>query len=431
MNPKTLIISSCSLKSGPAVIAGQYYDALRKKGIDVDLMLKYPDQERPEALFVVKEGYDNKWIVRLKRRFQRMIAGVKKINPTNAFFYTKEIYPPVPASKVVSAIKKKYDLVIIVFWQEMLSFETIQRIYDKLHCQIQFLCVDYSHMSGGCHFVGLCERYKVGCGMCPGVYSRKDKDFTAWNVQFRKKVYDRVKPVVFGNHHMQEFYKESFLLRNSRVETFHSMIIDTEEFKPLERTVMKDKLGILPVKKSVIFFACQNLDDERKGIKYLLEALNILHNKISDKADEVLVIMAGKDFEKVSSMIPFDSKGFGYVAMDKLPELYSASTVFVCPSVNDAGPMMVGQSLCCGTPVVGFDMGSVKDLVKDKGTGICVPLRDSKALAKGIETMIKMPQTEYNNISARCREVAMKYCSYDAQADMILNAYYKYNYECE
>ena len=138
--------------------------------------------------------------------------------------------------------------------------------------------------------------------------------------------------------------------------------------------------------------------------------------------------MAGRDFEKISTMIPFESKGFGYVPMDKLPELYSASTVYVCPSVNDAGPMMVGQSLCCGIPVVGFDMGAVNELVKDKGTGICVPLRDSEALAEGIERVIKMSHEEYNDMSVRCREVAMKYCSYDAQADMILNAYYKYKY---
>jgi glycosyltransferase involved in cell wall biosynthesis len=100
--------------------------------------------------------------------------------------------------------------------------------------------------------------------------------------------------------------------------------------------------------------------------------------------------------------------------------------MFVCPSVNDAGPMMVKQSLCCGTPVVGFDMGAVKQVVKDRGTGICVPIRDSKALAEGMYNIILMSAKEYQQMSYKAREVALKTSSYEAQADRIISIYKKY-----
>ena len=424
--PRVLVISSCPLSIGPAAIADQYREALKRKGCEVDLLLKNPEPGRPDILYVLDKEERPCIIKRVYNTLKNKVISKKYPKSGYYFFYRKEEEPPVDSQRILDKITKPYDLVFVVFWQTMLSFESIDKIYDKLHCQFQFAGVDYSQMSGGCHFTNGCQRYKIGCGSCPAFDSKNENDFTAWNVQYRKKVYDKVKPIVFGNHYMQEFYKESILLRNARLETYHSMIIDTDVFKPLDKSSVKVAHDILLAKKTVIFFACQNLDDERKGIKYLIEALNILYDKVSDKADEIMVIMAGKDFEKVKTMIPFDSKGFGYVQMDKLPELYSVSTVYVCPSVNDAGPMMVGQSLCCGTPVVGFDMGSVKDLVKDKGTGICVPFRDSKALAEAIEIVIKMPKNEYSDMSDRCREVAMRYCSYDAQADMILNAYHKY-----
>lgn len=87
--------------------------------------------------------------------------------------------------------------------------------------------------------------------------------------------------------------------------------------------------------------------DERKGIKYLLEAFKSLYQKMGDSSKKVLVITAGRNYEAIKDSIPFASMGFGYVPMNELPELYSLATLFVCPSVNDAGPMMVNQSLCC------------------------------------------------------------------------------------
>ena len=424
--PRVLIISSCPLSMGPAAIAGQYYEALKNRGVEVDLLLKTPEPDRPEILSVLETEDRKSIIFRILHAIKTRIIGKSSPKPGYFFFYKRENNPPVASDKILAKITKPYDLVYVVFWQTMLSFESIDRIYDKLHCQIQFAGVDYSQMSGGCHFTNGCERYKTGCGSCPAFDSKDENDFTAWNVQYRKKVYEKVKPVVYGNLYTLSFYKESYLLKDARLELTPSAIIDTEVFKPLESRSLRKKYNIPDEKKYVVFFACQNLDDERKGMRYLIEALNLLYKQLSTKTNEVLIMMAGYGFDKVSPLIAFDTKGLGYVSMNTLPELFSISTLFICPSVNDAGPMMVGQSLCCATPVVGFDMGSVKQLVKDKGTGICVPLGDSQALAEGMETVIGMSAEEYDKMSVRCREIALNNCSYEAQADLILRTYYKY-----
>lgn len=424
--PRVLIISSCPLSMGPAAIAGHYYDALKRKGIEVDLLLNKPEPGRPDIMYVQKNNIIKNFLFRLLWKIQRILR--IKINPLPGycFFYKKESSPPVSTKRILKQINKQYDLVYVVFWQGLLSFESISKIYEKLHCQFQFAGVDYSQMSGGCHFTNGCERFKIGCGCCPAFNSNDENDFTAWNVRYRKKVYETVKPIVYGNHYTADFYYKSYLLNDARIEINSSAIIDTDVFKPLEEAPLREKLGISTNKRNIIFFACQKLDDDRKGIKYLLEALNILYSRKTECADDILVIMAGRDFENVKMLIPYDSMGVGYVPINILPELFSVSKMFVCPSINDAGPMMVGQSLCCGTPVVGFDMGSVNDLVKEKGTGICVPLGDSQALANGIEKIFKMSDGEYRQMADQCRKIAMNICSFDAQANLILNTYYKY-----
>lgn len=427
-NPRILVISSVSPSIGPAIIGEQIYEALKQKGLEVDFMTKYPEPDHPEYLSVMKrENKIQRQICRIKNKIRWLIVGGEQKESGHFFFYTYEKWPPVSTNKVLKAIKKHYDLVYIVFWQELLSFETVEKIYDKLHCQIHFSAVDYSQMSGGCHFTGNCQRYKIGCGKCPAFHSMNEKDFTAWNIKFRKRVYDKVRPIVGGNMYMYQFYKDSFLLKDARIEMGSgSPIINTNTFHPIEKDSLYKKYVIPDNKKFIIMFGCQALDDERKGISYLLDAFTQLYHLIEHQSHDVLIIAVGKNFDKIKDQIPFESRSFGYVPLNNLPELYSLATMFVCPSVNDAGPMMVNQSLCCGTPVVGFDMGAVKQVVKDKGTGICVPLRDSKALAEGMQRILQMSSEEYHKMSSKAREVALQTSSYEAHANYILSTYQKY-----
>ncbi|WP_321332040.1 glycosyltransferase [uncultured Bacteroides sp.] len=424
--PRILILSSCSLKQGPALIADQYYSALKEKGCDVDLLLKYPEPNREDIKYVLKKEGIGLFFYGIARKFLKFLCRRKPLKEGYFFSYDKENAPPVPVSMVLKNIKKTYDLVLVVFWQDMISFKTIDKIYDKLHCQIQFLGVDYSHMSGGCHFTNGCDNYMTGCGCCPAFESNDINDYTAWNVRYRKEVYDKVQPIVYGNLYMMDFYKRSYLLKNVRCELgTGSAIINTDVFKPLDPSLYRNTYHIPESKKHIIFFASQNLADKKKGVDYLLESFALL-KKMVDSVNEILVLMAGKEYEKIKEKIPFDSYNLGYVPMDKLPQIFSIASFFVCPSVNDAGPMMVGQSLCCGTPVVGFDMGSVKELIKDRGTGICVPLKDTNGLAKAMYDMMHLDRDVYKKMSNNCRNNALQCCLYAAQADHIINIYNKY-----
>lgn len=427
--PNILVLSSVSPSIGPAVIGEQYYEALRRKGLNVDFMTKNPEPGHPEYLYVVKrENFIGRIISKVENMFRWALVGGRVKESGYNFFYTYENFPPVPSRRVVNAIKKQYDLVIVVFWQGLLSFETIEQIYDKLHCQIHFLGVDYSQMSGGCHFTGDCQRYKTGCGCCPAFHSKNKDDFTAWNVRYRERVYEKVKPIVYGNLYMHQFYNQSYLLKDAQIEVGIAPIIDTDVFYPIDNVTLREKYNIPSEKRHLIFFGCQSLADERKGIKYLLDAFNVLYKMMGVDADSVLVISAGRNFDVIKGKIPFDAIGYGIVPMNQLPELFSLATCFVCPSVNDAGPMMVNQSLCCGTPVVGFDMGATKQVVKDKGSGVCVPLKDSKALSDGMYKVLMMSDDEYQRMSKRAREIALQTSSYEAQANTILSIYEKYTH---
>lgn len=432
--PRILIISSADPMIGPGVMSADYYKAYKSQGYEVDLLTLHKCKQHPEFLYVYDRQpslfrrrlskFREHPISFIKNAFSKRLRSVVYPVGSYSFFYREEENPPVPLKKVLNVITKQYDFVHILFWQGLLSFATVQALYRKLKCKFFFNCVDYSPMAGGCHFIGDCERYKVGCGCCPAYESKDPHDFTWHNVNFRKQVYKEVNPTVSGNSYMFGFYDQSVLLKKcKRIQSYP--IIDLDIFKPYPKEEIRKKIGVAENKKFVLLFGCQNINDKRKGVKFLVEGVRKFVKKLdAEERKNVLIMAIGKDFDKVKSQLDeIDTLDLGYVTKEELPALYAFADVFLCSSVNDAGPMMVNQSLCCGTPVVGFEMGSCLDAVMNKGTGYCAKLKDTDDYAAGIEYIYRLSAEEKKSMKAKCLEHAKNTYSYEAAVKRVLSIF--------
>ncbi|MEW6405260.1 MAG: glycosyltransferase, partial [Chloroflexota bacterium] len=185
--------------------------------------------------------------------------------------------------------------------------------------------------------------------------------------------------------------KQSSLFRDNRIELI-PLAIDTTVFRPFDRHVARDLLH-LPQDKKIVFFGAPSLEDPRKGIKYLLEALQKLSllTEGTDSLlnrDEVFLLLAGcKDIGKGS--LPFPSRHVGFLNDDiTLALAYQAAEIFVSPSIEDAGPMMIPESMLCGAPVVAFNTGGAPDLIETMKTGYLAAYKDSSDLANGMYALL-------------------------------------------
>lgn len=416
--PRILFISSVSLTKGPGAIAMNIYDALCEQGCEVDVLTLYQEITLPKAEYIYKkESRLNKFLFRVRSKFRKQPKG------GYYFFYKKETSPPVSSSNVLRHIKKSYDAIVIYFWQGLLSFEAVDKLYDKLKCKFFFVCADFSPMSGGCHFTNECQRFMTGCGCCPAFNSSDPNDFTHWNVMYRQKVYTKVKPVLIANSYMIEnFFKKSFLLHSCSF-LLSENIIDHKLFKPLDRNPLYKKFQIPQGKEYIIAFGCQSLLDERKGMSYLLDALDLVHQQMTvEERRKTLLLFIGNNGDKIVPRLKFDYRDLGFISISELPAFYSVSSLFLCSSVNDAGPSMVAQSLACGTPIVSFKMGAALGLVMGQGTGYCAELRNSADLAKGVLDILRMDANAYSKLRTHCSEFSREQSSKKAFAELVLSA---------
>ena len=372
-------------------------------------------------MFFIRKNKLEKLYLKIKSTYKKIYNKYFfRQKPGFYFFYKREKNPPIPNSILLKSINKQYDIVVILFWQGMLSFSSIKAIYEKIHCKFHFLGVDYSQMSGGCHFVGDCNGYKDGCRKCYAVEPFIFNNFAKDNVEYRKKIYEDIKPIVGGNSYMiNEFYKKSYLLKNAHF-ALTDAIIDLEKFKPYDKNKTRKELNY-PIDKSFfILFGAQNLSDKRKGIEYLIEALDIFYQKLSnEQREDICVISIGNTSSDITKAIKFKNINLGYVSENELVKIYASADVFLSSTINDAGPIMINQSQSCGTPVVSFEIGGALDCIKDKNLGYCAKLKDSIDFAKGIEYIYRLTELESEILRNKNREYAINHYSYKAAGERL------------
>lgn len=79
----------------------------------------------------------------------------------------------------------------------------------------------------------------------------------------------------------------------------------------------------------------------------------------------------------------------GRVAREKLPEFYSRAKATIFPSlVHENAPMVIAESLSCGTPVIVSRLGGAPELIREGENGATFTPGDANDLAEKIKKYI-------------------------------------------
>lgn len=307
----------------------------------------------------------------------------------------KTTYSPdllgIPSSALLPLVKDT-DTIHLHWIAGFLTSRQIRHIALQTGAPIVWTLMDIAPLTGGCHYAYDCQGYTQRCGRCPQIHSNSSRDISRWSWQ-RKKRYLGNLPItiVAPTQWVVDRVKESSLFGNNRIVRI-PLGIDTEIFRPLDARLAREILR-LPQDKKIIFFGAASQSDERKGMPHLIEALGYLAVRLREHSpelgQEVVVVMAGRRGPDKAFNSPFPSYQLGYLYDDRsLALAYQAADVFVCPSIEDAGPIMIPEAMMCGTPVVAFDTGGAPDLIKTMKTGYLASRKDSSDLANGIYALL-------------------------------------------
>jgi len=283
-----------------------------------------------------------------------------------------------------------------------------------------FTLHDMWSFTGHCAYSYDCNRWKMGCGKCPypevQPYVYRDNTHLEWKL--KNWVYSRSNlTIVTVSRWLTEQAKQSML---NRFPIHHIPYgIDTEAYQPLEAEQCRSLLGI-PTGKKVLMFGAESLKDSRKGSDLLLKALFSLPESL--KAETVLLTL-GNDGEAISEAAGMATLNLGYVSSDRLKAVaYSAADLFIFPTRADNLPLVLQESMACGTPMVSFKIGGVPDLVRPGVTGYLAAPEDAQDFCNGIVQLLE-DQNLRDRMSQNCRAIALAEYPLELQAQRYIELY--------
>lgn len=163
-----------------------------------------------------------------------------------------------------------------------------------------------------------------------------------------------------------------------------------------------------------------------KGHIYLLESIPLILNHISNI--KVFIIGDGPQRENIQNHIKKLNIDKWIVITghrEDIPEVLASLDVVVHPSyANEGIPQAILQAMAMKKAIIATDVGSIKEIIKDKVIGLLIQPKNVKQLAESIILLYKNPVLR-NSIAENGRKLVENKFSLKKMLDEIANVYKK------
>ncbi|GBD00049.1 Alpha-D-kanosaminyltransferase [bacterium HR17] len=128
--------------------------------------------------------------------------------------------------------------------------------------------------------------------------------------------------------------------------------------------------------------------EKEKGVHILLEAMKTVLQRVPSA--RLLIAGDGSYRRELEAQVEClglteSALFFGWLGPEELQQLYRKARVLVLPSILEEGlGMVLVEAGLMGRPVIGSDLGGIRDIIQHGYNGFLVPPGDAKALAETI-----------------------------------------------
>ncbi len=245
------------------------------------------------------------------------------------------------------------------------------------------------------------------------------RDSSRWEWKLKAWTYQRANlTIVAPSRWLAAVARESPMFQSFAVHHI-PYGIDVEVYQPLDPEQCRAELNI-PNGKKVLLFVATHLQEWRKGGDLLFAALQQLPASL--KAETVLLMLGSGD-STIAKQAGLEAIALGYVNEDERKAIaYSAADLFVFPTRADNLPLVLQESMACGTPMISCDVGGVSDLVRPGVTGYLAKPQDINDLTQGIVMLLEDAALR-QQMKQQCRSIAVSEYQLALQAQRYLELY--------
>ncbi len=415
---KVTLINTSDAGGGAPVACLRLLNALVSQKVDARLLVQHKKTNNDRV-----EGIAKNFITRLKADINRLYERLpfvlfhEKDKSVRFAFSTANAGTSIKNEPLVADAD-----VLHLHWTNsgFLSITDLKELIDTGK-PIIWTLHDMWPFTGGCHYARDCDHFIKQCGNCPFLRDPDENDISHDGWLRKAAMYAGAKNITFVtcSKWLARVAKQSALIKDLRIESIPNPI-DINVFSPQDKLSARKKWNIDPAAK-IILFGAANINDRRKGITYLVDALTILKNDYP-QTEAVEVVIFGKNNHFDVNQLPFRVHELKLInSQQQLAEIYSMADVYITPSLEDNLPNTVMEALACGTPVVAFNTGGIPEMVNHGQNGYLAELMSATDLAKGLHEVLHLANA--TEMAAKARQKVLENYTNEKVAQQYIEVY--------
>ena len=378
---KIVHISTTERTGGAAIAANRLHKAMLRNSIDSQMLVL----RRNSNSSLVKVACNSRW-QRINGEYIKPIKASRVKYNRNQLgqFSSFDFGTDISTDDVVRGAD-----VIYLHWVNdgFQSFDTICKILE-LGKPTYWLMHDMFPITGGCNYSFGCEEYTRNCSGCKyfdmKLTSGASKQFAR---KARLKEYKNLHWIA-PSKWLYDCASKSGLVDVDRL--YHLPLIISPAFQPMDASVARELLGLPQDKKIILAGADNILGVPYKGWNEFREAIQSVYKRVDNARDMEVVLFGAEYIKEGADSIPFKSTFLGQMSDEySMNLIYNAADFLVASTMMDNYPQTIAESLCSGTPVVGFKTGGIVDMIEATGNGVLCEQGNTEELAEGILKMLE------------------------------------------
>ncbi|MDP2174939.1 MAG: glycosyltransferase [Bacteroidota bacterium] len=360
---------------GAAIAAIRLHELLLSKGIESKMLFLYRS-----GRVKVNESYYFEDLFKFKVCFNLLVK-LNIIYNRRFTFYKPKIYFNGPDSLFNISNHPMFQWADVIHFHWVVKFLNWKKVFKYKSKKYVWTFHDMNPFTGG-------EHYRTG-------YNDEFKLVSTINLKRKLKYLNGVDlQVITPSDWMNQLVKKSYVFNNHNVITLRNPV-PFEIFKPNYEENLQSRKST----KIKLLFVAENPNDVRKGFGLLIEAI-----KKNPSGSNYSLIVLGNNPDLNGLDIEVDLVG-NINNPYKLAEIYNSADYFIIPSIEDNLPNTVSESLLCGTPVIGFNVGGIPEMIINNQNGFLV---DSENNLVEVLNSIKMNQFKkeevFNTVKSKLNE---------------------------
>ena len=389
---KVFQLNHSDINGGAARATYRIHHALRDIGIDSQMLVNLAASGDWSV-----RGPTSLWGKTISRIRPQLVTPLRKLLSTgNPIIHSPALVP----SRWSKRLNTSDADVVHLHWVqgEMLSIADIGRICKPivwtLHdmwafCGAEHVTPDY--------------RWRDGYRVDNRPVHESGFDLNRYTWQRKRKHWSRPLQVVCPSQWLADCVRTSALMGKWPVAVIPNPI-DTDRWKPIDQRLARKLLDLPQDCPLLLFGAMGGGQDPNKGFDLLLAALSHLRSEPSLQTLHLVVF--GQLAPQSPPQLGFPVNYTGHFHDDlSLRALYSAADVMVVPSRQEAFGQTASEAHACGTPVVAFNTGGLRDVVDDRVTGALAEPFEPASLAAAMSWVLE-DSTRRHALGAAARERA-------------------------